>query len=239
MSWQQDYLNRFYLSRPGWRNGTEEFHEMCRQLIPPRARVQEIGPSSGGQTSGFLAGLSSELIGLDVDDDVARNPHLTKAVKYDGAHFPLDDCSSDAAVSDYVLEHVENPAALFREIHRVLRPGGVVLFRTPNARHYVSVLGRFLPDRLSVWARRRPADHRVYPRFFRCNTATDCRGLLTAAGFYVESIRLIEKEPSYGMNSRALFLLMMGYERLVNSTERLAGWRANLLVAARKPGQGL
>ncbi|MBU1910308.1 MAG: methyltransferase domain-containing protein [Verrucomicrobia bacterium] len=235
MTWQQLYLRRFYLDRPGWKNGTEEFHEMCRRFIMPRARILEIGPSSGGQTSGFLAGLASELVGLDVDDDVQKNPHLTRALKYDGTHFPVDDASFDAVVLDYVLEHVEDPPALFREIHRVLRPGGTVLFRTPNARHYVSVLGRILPDRLSVWARRHPEDHRVYPRHFRCNTARACRRVLGAAGFRIETLRLIEKEPSYGMGSRILFLLMMAYERAVNSTAWLAGWRANLLVAARKP----
>jgi SAM-dependent methyltransferase len=234
MNWQEDYLHRFYLDRPGWRNGTEEFHDLCRQFIAPAAHILEIGPSSGGQTSGFLAGLGGELVGLDVDEDVRQNPHLAKALTYDGTHFPLEDHSFDAVVSDYVLEHVENPPALFREIHRVLRPGGTVLFRTPNARHYVSVLGRFLPDRLSVWARRRHADHRVYPRFFRCNTARACRQVMETAGFRVEALRLIEKEPSYGMGSRVLFLLMMVYERLVNSTECLAGLRANLLVAAKK-----
>jgi SAM-dependent methyltransferase len=234
MTWQQDYLRRFYLDRPGWQNGTQEFHELCRQFIMPSARILEIGPSRGGQTSGFLAGLASELVGLDVDDDVARNPHLTRALKYDGSRFPLVDASFDAAVLDYVLEHIENPPALFREVHRILRPGGAVLFRTPNARHYVSLLGRILPDRLSVWARSHPEDHRVYPRFFRCNTASACRRVLAAAGFRVEVLRQIEKEPSYGMGSRALFLLMTAYERFVNSTDWLAGWRANLLAAARK-----
>lgn len=235
MNWQQDYLRRFYLDRPGWRNGTEEFHEMCRRFITPPARILEIGPSSGGQTSGFLAGLAGELVGLDVDEEVKTNPHLTRAMTYEGSRFPVDDASFDAVVFDYVLEHVADPPALFREIHRVLRPGGVILFRTPNARHYVSLLGRVLPDRLSVWARRRPDDHRVYPRFFRCNTAHACRRRLAAAGFRIEALRLIEKEPSYGMGSRPLFFLMLAYERLVNSTDWLAGLRANLLVCARKP----
>ena len=234
MTWQEKYIRRFYLERPGWRNGTVEFHALCRETIESPARILEIGPSSGGQTSGFLRGLASELVGLDVDEEVTKNPHLTRAVQYDGTHFPLDDGSFDAVVMDYVLEHVEDPAALFREIHRVLRPGGVVLFRTPNARHYVSVLGQFLPDRLSVWARNHPDDHRVYPRFFRCNTARVCRRILPDAGFRINTLRQIEKEPSYGMRSRGLFLLLMLYERVVNSTRWLEGWRANLLVAARK-----
>lgn len=73
MTWQQKYLHRFSYDRPGWKNGTEEFHELCRRFIPPHARILEIGPSTGGQTSRFLASLTGELIGLDVDDDIKKS----------------------------------------------------------------------------------------------------------------------------------------------------------------------
>lgn len=46
---------------------------------------------------------------------------------------------------------------------------------------------------------------------------------------------LIEKEPSYGMSSKALFLMFLAYERLVNATDALAGLRANILGVLRRP----
>ena len=54
-------------------------------------------------------------------------------------------------------------------------------------------------------------------------------------GLAVAELTLIEKEPSYGMSNKALFLLFMAYERVVNSTEALAGMRANILAVLRKP----
>jgi hypothetical protein len=51
----------------------------------------------------------------------------------------------------------------------------------------------------------------------------------------IDTLRLIEKEPSYGMASPLFFYPMMAYERTVNATERLAGLRANFLVVLRKP----
>lgn len=155
---------------------------------------------------------------------------------YDGARFPFADASFDAAVSDYVLEHVKDPALFLREVHRVLADGGAFLFRTPNVFHYVSLLSRILPDRLSLWARNRRHDHPVYPKYFRFNSSGRCRRLLAEAGFDVAEMALIEKEPSYGMGSRLLFFPMMAYERIVNAAEALGFLRANILCCALKKG---
>ncbi len=52
----------------------------------------------------------------------------------------------------------------------------------------------------------------------------------------VERIELEEKEPTYGMYARPLFLAFMAYERLVNASERFGGLRANMFVVLRKAG---
>jgi hypothetical protein len=54
------------------------------------------------------------------------------------------------------------------------------------------------------------------------------------AGLEVESLEMVEKEPSYGMFARPLFLAFMAYERIVNASGRLAGLRANMFVVLRK-----
>lgn len=45
---------------------------------------------------------------------------------------PYEDGMFDVVVSTEVIEHVENPWFFVREMHRITRPGGVVIVSTPN-----------------------------------------------------------------------------------------------------------
>ena len=50
----------------------------------------------------------------------------------------LQDNSYDCIVSFQVIEHIKNAALYLREINRVLKPGGVALFTTPNRKMSLS-----------------------------------------------------------------------------------------------------
>ena len=59
---------------------------------------------------------------------------------------PLEDGVADIAVSIETIEHLENPRALFRELRRVLRPGGLLMVTTPNQLSVLSKLCFVLKD---------------------------------------------------------------------------------------------
>ena len=47
---------------------------------------------------------------------------------------PFEDSTFDAAFSHAVIEHLSDPTRVLREVHRVLKPGGVVGLRSPDWR---------------------------------------------------------------------------------------------------------
>ena len=238
-TWQERYTRRFYGPERGWVDGTTEFFRLCGDWIAPAGRILEVGPGPTNPTSAFLATLG-ELHGIDIDADAANNRWLRQCHVMVGDRFPVDDGSFDAVVSNYVCEHVKNPAAHLQEVARALRPGGTYILRTPNLYHYVSQVSlrtpfwfhRLVANRL----RNHAADHHdPYPTFYAMNSVKRLSELAADAGLTVRVARLVEKEPSYGLSARPLFLAFMGYERLVNSTDKLGFLRSNIFAVLQKP----
>src|SRR5438093_1916516 len=144
-AWAERYVDRFYRSRPGWIDGTTRFHTLCKQYVQKGARVCELGPGTSNATTKFLSTFAGTLVGIDVDPGVVQNHCLPQAIVYDGQAFPFLASSFDAVVADYVHEHLLDPSTVCREVHRVLSDGGVLIFRTPNACHYVPLIARITP----------------------------------------------------------------------------------------------
>jgi SAM-dependent methyltransferase len=85
------------------------------------------------------AGPAGSVIGVDHDPEMlaeaARRLHDHPRVSLragDAHHLPLRDASVDRARTDRVLQHVRDPAAVLAELHRVLRPGGLLAMAEPD-----------------------------------------------------------------------------------------------------------
>ncbi|WP_373048208.1 class I SAM-dependent methyltransferase [Vulgatibacter sp.] len=75
----------------------------------------------------LAAGRVERYVGLDLPASGYGEPDLT----WDGETIPLGDASVDAVLATELLEHCPRPHAVLAEIHRVLRPGGALLFTVP------------------------------------------------------------------------------------------------------------
>jgi SAM-dependent methyltransferase len=137
---------------------------------------------------------------LDVDASASSNPYLDEFRLIESETLPLDDDSVDLIVCDNVLEHIEDPDALFREIRRVLRHGGFLCIRTPNRWGYIAVISRLVPhrfhSRLISTAQHGRRENDVFPAFYRCNSARILRRTMRANGFDVV-VSGYEAEPRY------------------------------------------
>jgi SAM-dependent methyltransferase len=142
-------------------------------------------------------------------------------------------------VSNYVLEHVPNAEVHFQEIFRVLKPGGIYFFRTPNIWHYVTIGSRLLPHSAHVAIANRLRGlkdaHDPYPTVYRANSRAAINRLANQSRLVPVRLEMIEAEPSYGAAHPFLFYSMMAWERFVNRFERASMFRANILGMITKP----
>jgi SAM-dependent methyltransferase len=79
------------------------------------------------------------LVAVDVDDvnfAAFRATLGCRTVRADLAHepLPLGDRTADAVVCFHVIEHLDDPTVLVREVRRILRPGAPLALVTPDWR---------------------------------------------------------------------------------------------------------
>ena len=73
----------------------------------------------------------TQYIGIEVEQEGHDHTNEDVDVFYDGKHIPFNDNHFDSAITSQVLEHVFEPDAFLREIHRVLKPEGTLLLAVP------------------------------------------------------------------------------------------------------------
>jgi ubiquinone/menaquinone biosynthesis C-methylase UbiE len=213
-------------------SGTKAFHDLCSSTLRGRNQILEIGAGPSNETSDYLAALG-QLTGVDISNEIAGNRALKQWRVFDGRNLPFEDNSFDGCVSNWVLEHVEFPTEHLKEVHRVLKPGGVYCFRTMNAMHYVGAIANFSPqwfhEAVANRVRGLSAEaHAPYPTFYRCNTLRAVFRNSESSGFSRVSVTAYEAEPSYGRASRILFYPMLAWERAVNASQTLQFLRAGI-----------
>ncbi len=234
--WRKEALRRRFYP-PAFRGMYDRLQDAIEQYVRPSDIVLDAGCGSGRVFQHRLAGRVRRVVGVDVTDEPRGNANIDDGAKADLRALPLRGEKFDLIVISHVAEHLTEPEPVFRELARVLRPGGLLLLLTPNRWHYVPLVARLVPHRLHVaFNRWRGVDTRdVFPTAYRANTAGRLRSLAEGAGLTVERIDRSETEPEYLAFHVAPYALGVAYERLVNRFDALAALRVNLLLVARKP----
>lgn len=214
----------------------ELFRRQILAALRPDSRVLDLGAGAGQLRQMDFSRQAARVCGIDPDEAVLRNPHLHEAKVGLGEEIPYDDESFDLVFADNVLEHLEDPLAVFREVWRVLKPGGLFLAKTPNRRHYVPLIARCTPQAFHEWfnrARGRQVD--TFPTVYRANSRRQLERCSRAADFEIPKTFFFEGRPEYLRFSAATYLVGLVYERLVNSTSLLAAFRLVIIVTVEKP----
>jgi 2-polyprenyl-3-methyl-5-hydroxy-6-metoxy-1,4-benzoquinol methylase len=112
-----------------------------RESVPfvPGGRMLDVG-CGGGTNLRAMQSLGWEPHGVDFSALAVQTCRQSGLDVFHGelsqAGFP--DGAFDLVSAHHVIEHVADPAALLREVFRIVKPGGMLLLRTPNS----AALGR-------------------------------------------------------------------------------------------------
>ncbi|MBI2313953.1 MAG: class I SAM-dependent methyltransferase [Betaproteobacteria bacterium] len=180
----------------------KEARRFRERVIPlARGRVLEIGIGSGLNLP-FYSGAVEQLLGLEPSPQLVRmanrrGERMALPVEFLAAsaeNIPLDSRSVDTVVTTWTLCTIPDAGAALREMRRVLKPGGTLLF----AEHGLA------PDPgVQRW------QHRLNPLWNRigggCNLNRRIDALIAEAGFRLDGL-----ETEYAKGPKPLSFIYCG-----------------------------
>jgi len=209
----ETYRSRYARLRQSWVPSTTRYQSWVAACLSNGYRILDLGCGRGGIVERL--GDVGKWIGADPDVvslQSHRRPSLPRCCA-PSARLPFASESFDVIAASWVLEHLPTPATTFREIARLLRPGGRFLLLTPNRRHPLPRLSRAVARLrpvqqpiVSLVYKRQPAD--TFPVTYRANSARDIEHLATDAGLRLSRLEWVE-DPSYLAWSTSSFVAAM------------------------------
>lgn len=128
--------------------GMDGNEEQARQLLDffegmasvQDAVILELGPGKTLETLQFARERGARyVVAADIiryhSDDAAHRRGVDYRL-FDGTRLPVPDASVDVVWASYCMQHFRDPRAMLQEIHRVLRPGGMLVCRVDLRDHY-------------------------------------------------------------------------------------------------------
>lgn len=215
------------------------YRDLIQKYLTPGGRLLDAGCGRYLKFSKEWAA-RAEVVGIDLESTLeTSNVGSPYGVRGDLNHLPFASGYFDLIISRHVVEHLEEPPRVFREFHRVLKPGGKVILLTPNKWDYISVIAALTPyswHRALVSRIFQVSEDDVYPTLYRANTLSKIKKELQSAGLNERELQAINHYPAYLMVSPVLFRLGVLYERLT-SFNMFRSLRGALLCVFEKEGR--
>jgi len=215
---RQEFYRQQYRLSHHWKDSLALYCEVIDGYVQTDTHVLDIGCGHGD----FLAPVYSKTphtYGIDPDAQaLAKNTIVRNTVVGSADALPFPDNFFDLVVSAWVLEHLDRPEQAFREVYRVLKPGGRVIFLTPNAWNYNIWIIRLIPNCFHSFFTRRlynRQEHDTYPVRYQINSPRRIDRTLRPLGFTKAQL-ILNGDPTYISFNAPLYALACAIERLLS-----------------------
>jgi ubiquinone/menaquinone biosynthesis C-methylase UbiE len=196
------------------------------QMLPPWRAEQEKRLIS---KAGFVVGIDATLASLK------KHLNISRKVQGNVSSLPFKDDSFDLVTANMVVEHLDDPRSQFLEVCRILRPDGLFIFHTPNARGYSTQLAKLLPEFLKKplvgLLQGRPGED-VFPAHYRANTEADIERIAKTLALDTKEVRLVASSAQFAVVPPPAFLELLWIRLL--QTQTFQGLRPNMVVTLQK-----
>lgn len=201
-----------------WKDSLARYCHIIDAYTSPDTHVLDIGCGHAD----FLASVyakTSYTYGIDPDAEALRKNKIIKHTVVGTAdHLPFADNAFDLIVAAWVFEHMEQPERACREIYRALKPGGRLIFLTPNSWNYNVWIIRLIPHCFHNFFTQRlyqRQEHDTYRVRYKINSPRKIAKILFPIGFKEEQV-ILNGDPSYISFNYLLFRFACLLERLLD-----------------------
>lgn len=204
--------------------------EALNQYLQSGVRVLDAGCGKGTwvlrdhqQTIGLL-------IGLDIEAPEERD--IDRYIVGDLQRLPLTDDTFDVIICYNAIEHLKQPGKAFAEFGRILKEGGILVFKTPCVMSPVFLMSRYLPLK---WHKKfkgvaqRTQEEDIFLTYYRCNTRRRLDDTLKSAGFRRKTLESVEQVYDYLAFNRATYAFGLLASRIIQLLPLTRPFRSQLI----------
>lgn len=229
---------------PGPESTQEFYREVLEGLVRSGVRWLDLGCGHNVFGNWFSAAEERKIVvragavvGIDMDAaNLQRHETIRRRVVGDLRRLPFRAGRFDLVTANMVMEHVDLPVTVLREVRRVLKPGGRFVFHTPNFLNPPVRIASITPEgikRRVIWLLERREERDVFPTHYRFNTPSRIRAQAGEAGFRVQEM-LLRDGPAITAFLGPLAIPELVFMRL-RRTRALEFCRSNIIGVLEKP----
>ena len=137
---------------------------------------------------------------------------------------PVADSFFDAVIAAEVIEHLENPRAMARELFRILKPGGTAIVSTPNNESWRALISLLMRGHYVEFC------NGSYPAHITALVRKDLERIFTEAGFETMQFRFTNHGGVPGMPTTS-------WQKLSGGSLKGLRFSDNVIVICHKPAE--